>query len=321
MGLEHKQRAFFSYAREDSSFALRLAADLKTNGANVWLDQLDIRPSQQWDREVEQALRMCSEMLAILSPAAIDSNNVMDEIGLALDERKTVIPVLRTECTVPLRVRRFQYIDFRSDYDLGLQALVRALTWEHHVPAVAAVVGDAAPPAVPQPSGMFQQPGVREYEVAESLSEAEVGTYRDRNPEAAAEAERARLRREGAEALPKTEERRLRRKKDLAAGKADERRVEREKAEAARMTEPDRAGAEPTHFLDRDFERPASIIGAVIGVFILIFAAAWIVPRIPIFFASAELKDYASMIIGGLLVLFIGSLTVKFIRWLFRAFS
>lgn len=36
--------------------ALRVTADLKQAGANVWLDQLDIPPGRQWDREVEQAL-------------------------------------------------------------------------------------------------------------------------------------------------------------------------------------------------------------------------------------------------------------------------
>lgn len=48
--------AFFSYCREDSDFALRLAGDLKEAGASVWLDQLDIVPGQRWDRAVEDAL-------------------------------------------------------------------------------------------------------------------------------------------------------------------------------------------------------------------------------------------------------------------------
>ena len=34
-----KPPAFLSYGREDSTFALKLAADLKALGANVWLDQ------------------------------------------------------------------------------------------------------------------------------------------------------------------------------------------------------------------------------------------------------------------------------------------
>ena len=42
--------AFFSYSRDDSEFALRLAEDLKAAGAGVWIDQLDIQPGQRWAR-------------------------------------------------------------------------------------------------------------------------------------------------------------------------------------------------------------------------------------------------------------------------------
>src|SRR6266581_929596 len=86
--------AFFSYSREDSDFALRLAADLKAAGANVWLDQLDIVPGQRWDQAVEDALTTCKRMLVILSPASVNSMNVMDEVSFALEERKSVIPVV-----------------------------------------------------------------------------------------------------------------------------------------------------------------------------------------------------------------------------------
>jgi hypothetical protein len=103
-----KALVFLSYAREDSDFARRLAADLKTlaadlktKGANVWLDQLDIQPGRPWDREVERALTICNEMLVILSPASVDSSNVMDEVAFALEERKRVIPVLRARRSQP----------------------------------------------------------------------------------------------------------------------------------------------------------------------------------------------------------------------------
>jgi hypothetical protein len=150
-----KQPAFISYSRLDSSFANSLAADLKAHGANVWLDQLDIRPGQQWDRAIEQALRTASEVIVVLSPAAVESNNVMDEIALALDERKTVIPVLYRECRIPFRLARVQYIDFRSDYEAGTTALIKALASKHQVasPGVAAPTldetGDEKPDGQP----------------------------------------------------------------------------------------------------------------------------------------------------------------------------
>jgi TonB family protein len=119
--------AFISYSREDSEFALRLAGDLKAAGANVWLDQLDIVPGQRWDRAVEDALSHCPRMLVVLSPVSVKSTNVMDEVSFALEERKTVIPIMFQDCPVPFRLRRVQYVDFRQDYSRGLKELVKTL--------------------------------------------------------------------------------------------------------------------------------------------------------------------------------------------------
>jgi hypothetical protein len=69
--------AFFSYSRKDSDFALRLAEDLKAVGANVRIDRLDVEPGMRWDRAVEKALNDCPRMLVILSPTAVESDNVL----------------------------------------------------------------------------------------------------------------------------------------------------------------------------------------------------------------------------------------------------
>jgi len=141
------QTAFISYSREDSEFALRLAGDLKAAGATVWLDQLDIAPGQRWARAVEDALNDCPRMLVILSPSSANSTNVDDEVSFALEEHKTVIPVLYRDCKIPFRLRPFQFIDFRGDYGAGLKMLLRSF---HTEPA-----GESGAPVqqgVPDPS-------------------------------------------------------------------------------------------------------------------------------------------------------------------------
>lgn len=119
--------AFFSYSREDSEFALRLASDLRAAGSSVWIDQLDIGPGQLWDRAVQTALERCPSVLIILSPASVNSDNVMDEVSFALDQKKELIPVLYRDCDIPFRVRRFQHLDFRSNYEPMLQELKKCL--------------------------------------------------------------------------------------------------------------------------------------------------------------------------------------------------
>jgi len=122
--------AFFSYSHEDSDFALQLARDLKSAGAEVWIDKLDIMPGQEWDSAIEAALTQFPRMLLILSPASVKSRHVRNEISFALDENKTIIPVLYRDCTVPLQLRRIHYVDLRADYSRGLTALLRTLAGE-----------------------------------------------------------------------------------------------------------------------------------------------------------------------------------------------
>jgi len=119
--------AFISYSREDSEFALRLARDLKAAGINVWLDQLDIEAGHEWDNAIEGALTQAPRMILILSPASAASRNVRNEVAVALDEGKMIVPILYRDCTVPLQLRRIQHIDFRADYALGFSALLKQI--------------------------------------------------------------------------------------------------------------------------------------------------------------------------------------------------
>lgn len=124
---EQTVRYFFSYARADSDFVLRLAKDLRAVGVHLWLDQLDIIGGQRWDSAIEDALARCPRMILVLSPTAIASPTVMDEVSYALEERKLVVPVVLQSCDVPFRLRRVQRVDFTIGYDAALPQLLRAL--------------------------------------------------------------------------------------------------------------------------------------------------------------------------------------------------
>jgi TIR domain len=136
--------AFFSYSRVDLDFAMRLATDLRRYGASAWLDKLDIRPGEHWDKAVEQALAQCPRMILILSPDSVASTNVMDEVSFALEEHKLVIPVLHRDCKIPFRLRRVQYIDARSNYEEALQELLRQLGMTTGVAAPVSVAAAAS---------------------------------------------------------------------------------------------------------------------------------------------------------------------------------
>lgn len=120
-------KTFISYARQDFEFVMILANDLRTAGANIWLDRFDIPVGKNWPQAVEDALTSCDQFLVVLSPASICSSNVMAELNFAIDEGKRVFPVLCQECKQPFRIRAVQYADFTIHYQNGFSNLLKAL--------------------------------------------------------------------------------------------------------------------------------------------------------------------------------------------------
>ncbi len=112
---------FLSYSRSDEDFALRLAKDLQSRGVEMWVDRFNIRPSEHWDRAIERAIRGCRTVIAVLSPRSVASENVADEISLAIDAGKPIIPVVIEPCDLPLRLTRRHLIDATGSYDLALK--------------------------------------------------------------------------------------------------------------------------------------------------------------------------------------------------------
>lgn len=106
---------FISYSRVNSDFAVSIAKDLKNAGFDIWLDQIDIPTGSRWDDEIEKALETSDTFLIVLSPESIQSQNVKDEIGYAIDAGKQILPVVIKNCKVPFRLRRFQYVDFSAE--------------------------------------------------------------------------------------------------------------------------------------------------------------------------------------------------------------
>lgn len=112
-------RIFTSYSRRDEDFVLQLVQDLQTklidNNVSLWIDQLQIRPGDEWDKMVEDALETSDAMMLILSPNSTESDNVRDEWSYYRDEGKPIVPILKEKCKVPFRVRRYQYVNFHQE--------------------------------------------------------------------------------------------------------------------------------------------------------------------------------------------------------------
>ena len=147
-------KTFISYAAKDCDFALRLAHDLDVRGVITWLDQRDIQPGQDWDREVSSALNSASNFIVIFSPDAVTSERVRHEISLAVHQSKTIIPVLHRDVNTPHPLPFYlteKPVDLQADYHKGLAALLEVLnsTAGRTLQPPAPI---SAPPQVPPPA-------------------------------------------------------------------------------------------------------------------------------------------------------------------------
>src|SRR5258707_14257650 len=97
---DQRQKIFFSYSRDNSKFVLKLAEDMRAEGLDLWIDELDIPSGARWDETVEGALRACPGFLVVLSPSSVASGNVMDEVAFAIQHNKKILPILHQNCEI-----------------------------------------------------------------------------------------------------------------------------------------------------------------------------------------------------------------------------
>ncbi|SDS56549.1 TIR domain-containing protein [Formosa sp. Hel1_31_208] len=118
---------FVSYSSDDRPFALGLVKELQSLGANVWIDQLGIGLGENWDNAIEEALEKSETFMLILSPTSVESQNVQDEVSIAINTKKKLVPILIKECELPMRLQRRQYADLTSNPDKAINDILTFL--------------------------------------------------------------------------------------------------------------------------------------------------------------------------------------------------
>jgi internalin A len=107
-------KVFISYAHKDKSFAKKLAGELESAGMKVWWDFEGLKGGQDWQKEIERGIKGCDFFLVALTPDAVNSEWVGNEITYANQAQKTIIPLHLKKCEVPIGLIKKQYIDFEN---------------------------------------------------------------------------------------------------------------------------------------------------------------------------------------------------------------
>ena len=85
---------FISYSTKNAEYAYRLAEKLKAEGFNIWIDNAQLRSSDNWWKKIVGALREADAFIVIMTPQSHESRWVQREVALADEWGKAAYPLL-----------------------------------------------------------------------------------------------------------------------------------------------------------------------------------------------------------------------------------
>jgi tetratricopeptide (TPR) repeat protein len=128
---------FVSHSHKDNDFGIRLVQDLKAllGDDAVWYDITGgLRGGDAWWRKITKELTARPVFLVVLSPDAVESPWVNDEIDMAWHQKnsksgKRIIPLLHRSCDVRNDLKSLHVISFLSPktYEAAFEELLKAL--------------------------------------------------------------------------------------------------------------------------------------------------------------------------------------------------
>jgi len=122
-------QVFISYSRRDSETIENIVAQLEAEGIDVWLDREDIKPGQQWRKQIVEAIDTAEAFVLNLSPDSGASDNVLKELNLAEEALEPfVLPIMLKDMKIPDEMRYqlagTQFIAYFLDPNRGVKDLI-----------------------------------------------------------------------------------------------------------------------------------------------------------------------------------------------------
>lgn len=93
----NKHDVFISYSTKNKNVADAIVADFEQNGIKCWYAPRDILPGQEWVSAIKEGLSEASVFVLIYTSESNYSRQVMNEVALAFNAGKTIVPFRLTE--------------------------------------------------------------------------------------------------------------------------------------------------------------------------------------------------------------------------------
>ena len=88
-----KPEVFISYSTRNADVADMVVTHLEQNGIKCWYAPRNIEPGQEWVSAINEALREAKVFLLIYTEESNASRQVMNEVALAFNGMKTIVPL------------------------------------------------------------------------------------------------------------------------------------------------------------------------------------------------------------------------------------
>jgi len=129
-----KLKVFLCHSRDDKPKVRELYRGLVDDGFDAWLDEEKLIPGQDWDLEIQKAVRATDVVIVFLSDSSVTkAGYAQKEIRFALDVADEqpegtifIIPVRIDDCPVPSRLNKWQWVNLFENF--GYKKLKQSLT-------------------------------------------------------------------------------------------------------------------------------------------------------------------------------------------------
>ena len=120
---------FVSYSSKDEPFALAVKRDLEAHGLDVFMAGISLAPGENWTERIQASLTQSTWVIFLASRKACASPYVQQEIGAAVNRKKTLIPVVweMAPSEMPGWANQVQALDIRGQTAEQIRARVVAL--------------------------------------------------------------------------------------------------------------------------------------------------------------------------------------------------
>ena len=96
---------FISYSSQDYERVIPIVNRLRAVGVGVWVDEGNIDAATLWSESIVEAIGECSVFVMMVSSYSVASHNVVKEVMIASEGKKTILPVYLEPTKIPAKLK------------------------------------------------------------------------------------------------------------------------------------------------------------------------------------------------------------------------